>query len=783
VSTNVQDNPESQFSFPASQKIPPTLAHSVDSLTWVLKAIGREPGYGPKEFNGIGLGNDNTYYFDPEKHPESDTIKALVSTELIAFFEIFQDCSLVYIPCGISSGLRAHEAALIRAKETHAKQAPSTYKIDEFLGSERHYNEVIAPNIQDNLRRSAYVQKLLPHGCIVPPVMREMSVRELVRNSALSGRLKYEEEAFMALWYPLIDHCSHMVLDGDWNYSRNSIWEMTRGVLVQSGLVPFRPKADMEVITINGEPISLLTRTMKLADSLKYSLGKGFEPREAATALAQIFTIDSWLRERDPRVMRAHKILRHRTKSELAAMDKVRAEIDPLILTYCAGWLRTEDLLLPYIAAQALGSEHSSNKAEPHPPLDRKLASQLKKFADAVSVDKERIIRGDITRETQAQLDRTQTPQQRRFDPEKSIFGPLWRSTIAEDNLFEKLPFWEQTILPFVFGAMEIALFPLQHPAATVLYTDLKRGRLAFSLAQKKRINNIAELPAALGRDTLAEVITPNLAAIEAQKKALKKKNPGRIITATTNFLGITDTLERLRQNFTGFVAATGANETSPRMRLVLAMKFLERNVEVAIFQEGWEHSDDLVQLRVRARLIQAKQLPRAIEGPVNLKVYTGKNITFQNTLLDDLALLTEKIEYCAAHGVSMSEQALALLRTLELHDLLVDPQLRRNAIDINPHHGEVTWRDYDHQKFYDFRARAEKVLFQYPELWPLGPERLISKSVEHDTPERRSAIPVENLLMQNILQAIRSGEGQQQLRKAQRPTLETWQVFDGPQS
>ena len=116
---------------------------------------------------------------------------------------------------------------------------------------------------------------------IIAPVIREGAIRE-IKDPRMSGGKRYEEEDFMGLWFPLIDKCKVMVLDGDWNYSRNSIWEMMRGVLIQAGEIPSRPMADMDVLHLDGRPVTLHERAEKMAEMLKYQLGKDFEPREAA---------------------------------------------------------------------------------------------------------------------------------------------------------------------------------------------------------------------------------------------------------------------------------------------------------------------------------------------------------------------------------------------------------------------------------------------------------------------------------------------------------------------
>jgi len=719
-------------------------------------------------FNGFGRRNDHDAYFDPKINPESDRTRACVSVEWVAFAEIAQDANMVYVPCGISSGLRAHEL-LDQQNRSHqttgGDRAVTTYKAEEYLGPRRHVGMAMEPNKADNLRRARIVGRTQPDNMIIAPVVREGAVRELTRTGAFTRWQRYEEEDFMAFWYPAIDKCKGMVLDGDWNFSRNSIWEMMRGALIQSGEIPSRPGADMDVRDLEGNDVTLLTRAEKVTETLKYQLGKGFETREAATALAQIFTLDEEIRAGTIPVKGTslHPVLKNRPPEELAAMDRLKTEIEPILLAHCAHYMRLDDLPAKY---------QDAAKAEPQ-ELTKDQREAFSAFAEGISARSLDILSVKPSRKLMAKLAQSDPSPRREFDSHERFFEKRAQAMMFEDDLYSKLSEWERVALPFAIGATETGLYPTAKPMATMVFTDLKRGKEGFRRAQATGAHDMNENAGALGRET-AEVISINAQDAEALKAKLKTENPGKIVVNTPSFLRIADTIEHFRKIGVPedgphrFVAAPGASETSPQMRLALQMKYLDRNVDRAVFQEGWEHSNDLVQLRVRARLIQAGLVERPAGAQSALRVVSTADTATPETLLDDIKLLTKEVKRAADANVRAPEQAIALARLITLHELLVDPTLQRSGGKptrelVNTLTADESLTCYNREEARAVSSEAKTLLTDKAALW-MPRERLRAEPAADDDVDRVAAKEVQNRRMEDYIKAQDSQRGKKAL-------------------
>jgi len=744
---------------------PPTSSTSKTlpaSLAWIDSYF--HGAQSARRFDGFGRSNeaDAPAYFDVRHHPESARTRACVSVEWVGFSEVTQHMPMIYVPCGISSGLRPHELLDMKNRSNRHKEgyetAVSTYKAEEHLG-DAHKTKSIEPNRADNLRRGRIVGRLHADSMVVPPVGREGSVRELTRTGAFSRWQKYEEEDFMAFWYPVIDRCTGMVMDGDWNFSRNSIWEMMRGVLIQAGEIPSRPQADMEVMDLEGQPVSLLARAEKVAQTLRYQLGKGFEPREAATALAQIFAIDADLRtgKLPAPGSQVHRVLQYRSPEELVAMDALHAELQPLLL-HCAPLMRREDLADIY--------QEAANK-KPR-KLNKEQREACEKVAEEVSQQQLSILSVDPSPALRTRLAEVSPAPQRLFDGHERFFEKRAQAKMFEDDLYGKLNEWERLALPFAVGGMETALYPAAQPMATAIFTDLKRGERGFAHATQQGVADMNEVAGASGRD-ITDVISANAQEAEALKASLRHAKPGQVVVNTLSFLRVADTIEHFRkQEESGrFVAAHGASETSPQARLALQMKYLDRQVGRAVFQPGWQYSNDLVQLRVRARLIQAGLVERPAGVQSGVQVFNADEMNTPQSLLDDMRALTAEVKRACDAQVRAPEQAIALMRLVTLHELLVDPTLqqasgRTSRELINPLLADESLTCYDRAQAKQLAEEAKALLVGQAAQW-VPRERLYAERDASDDADRASAKEVQNRRMEDYIKAgetLRSQQG-----------------------
>ena len=717
---------------------------------------------GPWRFNGFGLSNDHKPYFNSLLHPESDFTRACVSVEWVAFAEIAQDMDMVYVPCGISSGLRAHEEIdeQNKSRPSPSQKVVTTYQAAEPLGADKH-GAIIKRNRADNLDRASVVSRLHSDKMIIAPVIREGAVRELTRTGAFSHWQKYEEEDYMAFWYPVIDRCKGMMLDGDWNYSRNSIWEMMRGVLIQAGQVPSRPMADMEVFDLEDHPMSLLARTQKLTETLQYQLGKGFEAREAATALAQIFTLDEEIRAGTTpgKGVLLHKILKDRPSEELAAMDALKAKFKPVILSQCAHYMRVQDLPEEYrIAARAKPRGMAQN-----------LMDSFQAFAQSISDHASKVLSVLATSALLAKLAENDYKPRRPFDSYERFFEKSAQAKIFEDDLYGNLSGWEKIALPFAIGATETGLYPAAKPMATMILSDLKRGEVGFHRAGAQ--SDMNEIAGVLGKN-MREVISANAEAAEQLKVRLKTEEPGRIVVNCLSFLRIADTIGHFRkmEGAKRFIRSPGTSQPGPQMRLALQMKYLDRNVDRAVFQDGWAYSGDLVQLRVRARLIQAGLVKRPGGPQSPMHLFDAADPKLPKTLLEDIEVLSKEVRRAIEANTPETEQAVALARLIALHELIVDPLLQEVGIEtsrelINHSIVDASLTCYDREAAKAICGEAKKLIMQKAALW-MPHERMHLDIGEGEAADIKAAKLIQNYRMQDYIEARKALSGEDRLNK-----------------
>ena len=266
----------------------------------------------------------------------------------------------------------------------------------------------------------------------------------------------------------------------------------------------------------------------------------------------------------------------------------------------------------------------------------------------------------------------------------------IGRAYIFEDNFYTQIGFendkknnnkqvlvWEGVALRFAIGATEIARFPLNNPMATYISADMKRGPHGAAAAEEECVDDIEELLGVLGRDS-DQVVQANLADAERIKAEQKKAHPARVIMNTPAILRICDAIEKNRMVYDGqegrprFIAAHGSSKTSPKMRLALELKFIDRKVDRFASQAAWWKSPSEVQKRLRCRLIQAGMAPRPAGDQAGMRVYTQPNLRREENLIDDIKQLTNEVERCVDTGVRAPEQALALLRTITLYKMII---------------------------------------------------------------------------------------------------------------
>ncbi len=250
----------------------------------------------------------------------------------------------VYAPGPVTGGQIAYDvAAEIGVK--NIAELPAKLGADEF------FKRVIQPNIERALLRGRFVQEdLFPEKPVINPIGAEGSVRVLKMPEFSADGKKWGQKAFMGTWLKVIDRrIDTMVLDNDWSLSNGSIEEVTHASIIQAGLRPCRPDADMSIVNMKGRPVSLYKRALAVSEAVKYGLSNGFEVPVPATSLARLFHIHTMKKRGQIDVQRAHL---ETFKYKDADMDTLIAAIKPVLLAHCISYMNIKDLGQEYFEAK-----------------------------------------------------------------------------------------------------------------------------------------------------------------------------------------------------------------------------------------------------------------------------------------------------------------------------------------------------------------------------------------------------------------------------------------------
>lgn len=318
--------------------------------------FNREKPYTLPIFDDFGLDEDGSYYYDlaPLGKAERDAREASIARiilEVVADNKVYGNAKTMYLACPITSGLYASEWV---AKHNQAagyepnKIITTTHKLARHMGSEMMGEIVTKPNVRDNLLRGAIAIDALPDHHPLMPVVREMVVKHMTQNNDYSAGQRYEDVDFMAKWYIKIDQCASLVMDGPLTFSRSTDKEIMRALLVQAGLHPNRPDADMDIHTLDGQQANIIDIYEKMFETVRYQVGSGIVPKEAALVVARMGDIFDHLRGKENKISAAreaagmskfpekmHPSMQKLVTQDAPRFERIRAQAESFIKTYC----------------------------------------------------------------------------------------------------------------------------------------------------------------------------------------------------------------------------------------------------------------------------------------------------------------------------------------------------------------------------------------------------------------------------------------------------------------
>ncbi|MBV6631431.1 MAG: hypothetical protein KI792_00210 [Alphaproteobacteria bacterium] len=601
-----------------------------------------------------------------------------------------------YVLCSISGGIEGHRLAYVhKDKFDEAGDKLTTVKLGEYAGGDIVAERVYGPNTDKNLALSRDVMNQYPDQIAIAPAGLQAMVHQFGANSGFSRGQKWEEEDYMALWFPVKHYFeSQQPLAGDPNFSRGANWELMYGASVQAGLVPGRDANSMDVVDGNRRQVSLFRRMEAISNYVRWAAPKGFDVSVGATTLVRLMHMSDQIeaaKEGRPSLIdtdNLHPSLAKRAQKELKAVARLKAQMGPFLKEHAADQIDWEDLGDKWQANLLTGKKG----VKPATELDEQIP-----FDDWGTKKARTAFAGFKTDTTDIHVYRLKG----------DYFGSDTHSMLFEDDTYNRrLNERERLILPFLLAASETALPPASKPKVALVLGDPKTGNAAMDAAEIEGIENIAELPGAKGKDFNA-IARRNVSDLGRLTEMLRKKFDVGIVRSTAEF---DQMFETGGKNGEG-VIAPGPDKVGSEARVAFRNKMIDRSVDRLVVMDGWEQSPSYVQHMVRATLVQSGLVPRDTGSGQDFMVFDQRGNEL--SLADRIKTLSAFVERAIDNDVEVPHQSLALARMLELFDRQVDPNYRsRKGVEVSAQvaHPSVTTHIRDGQERDDIKEIRDRV-------------------------------------------------------------------------
>ncbi|MEM6903459.1 MAG: hypothetical protein AAF556_09510, partial [Pseudomonadota bacterium] len=572
-----------------------------------------------------------------------------------------------YVLCSISGGIEGHRLAWVhKEKFDEAGDELTTVKLGEYAGNDIVAERVYGPNTDKNLALSRDVQRHFPKDIAIAPAGLQAMVHQFGANAGFSRGQKWEEEDYMALWFP-VKHFfeKRQPLSGDFNFSRGANWELMYGASVQAGLVPGRDAKSMDVVDGKGRAVSLHRRMEAIANYVRWAAPKGFDVSVGATTLVRLMHLSDQVeaaKDGRPSLVSTdnlHPSLLRSRQTELKKIARLKAQMGPFLAEHAADKIDWEDLGDKWRQKLLAGDP----KVKPATELDEQIPF------DNWGTKQERGAFANFG-ESAADI--------HVYRLKGDYFSPDTHSALFDEDKFGQLDERERLILPFLLAATETALPPADKPKVALVLGDPKTGQAAQDMAEIKGIENIAELGGATGKG-FDKIARRNVADTDKLTRQLRKDHKVGIIRSSTELDQMFDTGGA---NGDG-VVAPGPDKVSSDARVTFRDKMIDRSINVVVAMDGWEQSPSYAQNMMRATLVQAGLVPRDTGSGQDFQVFDQRGQPM--TLGDRIKKLNEFVSRALDNEVEVPKQALVLAQMIELYDRQVDPTYRqRKGVEIS---------------------------------------------------------------------------------------------------
>lgn len=648
---------------------------------------------------------DDLHHFSVAFHRQhlyADVMLPRVKHMLSVFTERVseQNMPVLFVPESISNGRNAYEVASKYGKRVRAGRKDyqpnaalrikdesgvlSTYRLNEVLDTIVIKDRIIEPNKNRATARLQAFQTLHPDKIVVSPSGMESALQCMAMGPEISNRQTFRDEDFEAFWIGVC-YLSHVAaLEGDVAFSRNGNFETFAFFQMRYGIIPFRPKADAELVFANGDQVTPHDFLRMVFAHMLEVVPQGFVTDMSSNIAMRMIMLEEmrtkgwrhpeWggldLKKVNPGLM---DLPGHHDKAFAELANQVIAFMDQ---HNCMRELWKADGLRDYGMRLAKNLKRSQfvpkSVAELQSEILPPVAEQL-----------------DVTKALQgkrAPLVTMQTPYQH----DGKFFAPANEPVLFAQNAFGRSDKRVQAALELATGVEETAKMPIvdgQFGDILVL-GDRRAGKYAKEWATQNGVTVVQD-----GRGLRSSFEDANFeqAVVEKTKAAItgaadycREAFPGAAVTHTENTERVYNAFARNPK----VIAAPGGNKIETLHKIADWQKRIRRQGREALFMENWETSPLLVPLRIYSRLLQFGIVPKAHAFPLHVGDMVEKDGKFSiesRSLVDDIRAMAAYMK-----GVDFAEEeqpALlkGLLHSLALADIYYSVELNRAAGNGKP--------------------------------------------------------------------------------------------------
>lgn len=609
---------------------------------------------------------------------------------------------ILFVPEAITNGkpylelAEQHEQRIRTARNGHL----TTYRMGEILNKDE-LDGLTEKNKNRAMSRLEGFRRLYPHFSVMSPTGMEAMLKTLVHEAGFTNYQMLRDEDFEAFWIAVCLNSLRGGFADDVAYSRNGNFETFALFQVQYGLVPFRPRGDIDVVMPGKKIATPYDYTEMLFAHLLDVVPRGFTSDLSVKMAMRMLMLEEMRTTGMPhptwgalQLERMNPHLRDLPVSHDAAFAKLRRDILSFMHHHNLGQNLTDmygldgyDHLHEYYLEQDKPAAATARPGGGGGGGGDTYQARARVKLDLDQMLKKKALFNILSDSIPYQLD-------------GDFFSP--QASLLPDHDFNNLGQAEQIALKAFMGLSETVKPSRMMTESVFLLIDRRGGAAASQYAAEHGVVLPAEgrgLTTAFDDANFEQAVKErNIRKSALYAAELVRAHPNAAITTFEQVEHDAEMFRYLRKA----IAAPGPDRLSGTAKLIYAEEVLRRQATLAVFDQAWENSATLTATRVYARKIQLGLIDR----PLNLPAYQLSVADLSEpegqsrkpyrlaSLADDLQTLTTYMRSLKATDTEDYPRQLVrgLLETVVMVDLYYNRNLNR-AADVSHGRALIDWQ------------------------------------------------------------------------------------------